>query len=46
MILTKDAIVAMLTTTDVAVARALVVLNERQTQDEQVQENTKYQDEN
>ena len=43
MVLSKDAIVEMLKTTDVAVARALVALNERQTQDEQVQENTKYQ---
>lgn len=40
--MTKDDIVKLLKTNDKAVARALVVLNERQTADEQTQENTKY----
>lgn len=40
--LNKDTIVTLLRTNDKAVARALVVLNERQTRDEQAQENTKY----
>lgn len=39
----KSEIVQLLKTRDAAVARALVVLTERQTQDEQAQENTKYQ---
>lgn len=39
---TKDQIVQLLKTNDKAVARALVVLNERQTVDEQATENTKY----
>jgi len=39
---TKAEIVEMLKTNDRAVARALVVLNERQTRDEQVQESTKH----
>lgn len=39
---TKAQIVEMLKTRDVAVARALVVLNERQTADEQIQETVKY----
>lgn len=40
--LNKDTLVKLLATNDRAVARALVVLNEHQTRDEQVQENTKY----
>jgi len=40
--LTKDYIVELLRTSDKAVARALIVLNERQTVDEQVAEDTKY----
>lgn len=40
--LTKEMIVQMLATSDKAVARALVALNARQTADEQVSENTKY----
>lgn len=40
---TKFEIINLLKTRDAAVARALVVLNERQTADEQVQEGTKYQ---
>lgn len=39
---TKFEIINLLKTRDAAVARALVVLNERQTADEQVQEGTKY----
>lgn len=39
---TKFDIVTLLKTRDAAIARALVVLNERQTADEQVSENTKY----
>ena len=39
---TKAEIVALLKTNDKAVARALVVLNERQTQDEQAEEHTRY----
>jgi len=42
-VLTKEAIVKLLEDDDRAVARALVVLNDRQTQDEQSQETTKYQ---
>jgi len=38
----KSQIIELLKTRDVAVARALVVLNERQTADEQVQETVKY----
>lgn len=38
----KAQIIELLKTRDVAVARALVVLNERQTADEQVQETVKY----
>ena len=38
----KEAIIELLRTNDKAVARALVVLNERQTADEQVAEQTKY----
>ena len=38
----KDSIVKLLKTDDRAVARALLVLNERQTQDEQATENTRY----
>jgi hypothetical protein len=40
--LNKDTLVKLLATNDKAVARALVVLNEHQTRDEQAQENTKY----
>lgn len=40
--LTKDYIVNLLRNNDKAVARALVALTARQTQDEQAQENTKY----
>ena len=40
--LTREGIVELLKTSDRAVARALVVLNERQTADEQAQEETKY----
>jgi hypothetical protein len=40
--MTKDEIIQLLATNDKAVARALVVLNERQTQDEQASEETKY----
>ena len=39
---TKAEIIQLLRTNDKAVARALVVLNERQTADEQRQEDTKY----
>lgn len=39
---TKESIVRLLETNDKAVARALVVLNNRQTFDEQSSENTKY----
>ena len=38
----KSQIIQLLKTNDKAVARALVVLNERQTLDEQAAENTKY----
>lgn len=41
-VVTKDSIVALLKTRDLAVAKALVALNERQTADEQRQEDTKY----
>ena len=41
--LTKQSIVDLLATNDKAVARALLVLNERQTSDEQSVEVTKYQ---
>ncbi len=40
--LSKEYIVNLLKTDDRAVARALLVLNERQTQDEQASENTRY----
>ena len=40
--LTKEQIVGLLQTDDRAVARALLVLNERQTQDEQASEHTRY----
>ena len=40
--MTKFEIINLLKTRDAAVARALVVLNERQTADEQIQEHTKY----
>jgi hypothetical protein len=40
--LTKESILNMLKTNDKAVCRALVVLNERQTADEQASENTRY----
>lgn len=40
--LTKDAIIKLLETDDRAVARALVVLTARQTQDEQASESTRY----
>ncbi len=40
--LTKEAIVKMLETDDRAVARAILVLNERQTDDEQASEHTRY----
>ena len=40
--LNKDTLCKLLRENDKAVARALVVLNEHQTRDEQVQENTKY----
>lgn len=40
--MTKQDIVKLLATNDRAVARALVVLTERQTADEQASENTKY----
>ena len=40
--LTKESIIDLLAHNDKAVARALVVLNKRQTMDEQSQENTKY----
>lgn len=40
--LTKDAIIKLLETDDRAVARALVVLTARQTDDEKAQENTRY----
>lgn len=43
MALTKEYIVNLLLNNDKAVARALVVLNERQTADEQNSEETKYQ---
>lgn len=39
---TKDRIIELLRNNDVAVARALVAINERQTADEQNQETTKY----
>lgn len=39
---TKESIVKLLETRDLAVAKALVVLNDRQTADEQSQEDTKY----
>ena len=39
----KDEIVELLRTNDRALARALVVLNERQTADEQIQEETRVQ---
>lgn len=42
MYLTKQAIVDLLRTNDKAIARALVVLNERQTSDEQVSEETRH----
>lgn len=42
MTVTKAAIIEMLKTDDRAVARALVVLNERQTADEQASEDTRY----
>ena len=42
MALTKEDIVNLLATNDKAVCRALVVLNKRQTYDEQVSENTKH----
>ena len=38
----KQDIITLLATNDKAIARALVVLNERQTSDEQASENTKY----
>lgn len=38
----KQSIIDLLRTNDKAVARALVVLNERQTQDEQYAKNTRY----
>ncbi len=41
--ITKESIVKLLSENDRAVARALVVLNARQTADEQVAENTRYQ---
>ena len=41
--LTKESIIQLLKTNDRAVIRALIVLNERQTHDEQSSENTKYQ---
>ena len=40
--LNKESIVQLLKTNDKAVARALLVLNERQTSDEQASENTRY----
>ena len=40
--LTKESIVTLLQNNDKAVARALVVLNERQTADEQATEGTRY----
>lgn len=40
--LTKEYIVTLLTQNDKAVMRALVVLNERQTNDERVEKHTKY----
>jgi hypothetical protein len=40
--MTKAEIINLLRTNDKAIARALVVLNERQTADEQATENTKY----
>lgn len=40
--LTGNAIIELLRTNDKAVCRALVVLNERQTTDEQISENTKH----
>lgn len=40
--MTKQQIIHLLRTNDKAIARALVVLNERQTADEQATENTKY----
>lgn len=40
--MTKESIVALLARNDKAVARALVLLNRRQTYDEQASENTKY----
>lgn len=40
--LTRDSIIALLETNDLAVARALLVLNERQTQDEQMTEHTSH----
>jgi L-alanine-DL-glutamate epimerase-like enolase superfamily enzyme len=43
MTLTKERIVELLSTNDRAVCRALVVLNERQTKDEQVREATTHQ---
>ncbi len=43
MLLTKESIVTLLKQNDKAVARALVVLNNNQTADEQVQETVKYQ---
>lgn len=42
MALTKNDIVSLLATNDKAVCRALVVLNERQTHDEQTTEHTKH----
>lgn len=41
--MTRDDITRLLNTNNKAVARALVVLNERQTADEQIQQDTKYQ---
>ena len=40
--LNKESIVQLLATNDKAIARALVVLNERQTRDEQLSEDTRY----
>lgn len=40
--MTKNDIIKLLATNDKAIARALVVLTERQTADEQASENTKY----
>jgi hypothetical protein len=41
--LTKDSIAQLLSTNDKAIARALLVLNERQTADEQVNQSTRVQ---